>query len=215
MDIYYYRNKKHDWGQEEENLLRHVSSERRKKIACMYRDSDKELSLYVELICRYAVSRIINCRPDRIEISKTAFGKPYIVSEGLYPIEITLSHSGEYAVCAVSSENVGIDVEEMKTPPMEVADIAFGLAEKEYLNNAADRSEAFYTVWTRKEALLKKMGCGLVDEITQMNVVEFNGIDTFHSVKMSNHMITVCSMEKAEPHFHEVMPSILREFYES
>ncbi len=215
MDIYYYKNEEHDWGQEEESLLRHVSPERRKKISGMYRDRDKELSLYVELICRYAVSKVMNCRPERIKISKTDFGKPYVVSEGLYPVEITLSHSGEYAVCAVSSESVGIDVEEMKTPPMEVADIAFGSAEKEYLKNAADRSEAFYTLWTRKEALLKKRGCGLVDEIAQVNVVEINDADIFHSVKISNHIITVCSGENIKPHFHEVKQSVLKEFYES
>lgn len=102
MDIYYYRNKKHDWGQAEECLLPYISEERKKKIAHMRRDSDKELSLYVELLCRYGVVQRLNCKPENIGIGKTNAGKPYVVAAGANPVEISLSHSGEYVVCCSS-----------------------------------------------------------------------------------------------------------------
>jgi 4'-phosphopantetheinyl transferase len=212
MDIYYYRNKKHDWGQAEECLLPYISEERRKKIAHMRRDSDKELSLYVELLCRYGVVQRLNCKPENIGIGKTNAGKPYVVAAGANPVEISLSHSGEYVVCAVSSTQVGIDVEEMKEPPLEIADIAFGVVEKAYLKEAADKREAFYTLWTRKEALLKKIGCGLVGDVTRLDVMDTNCQDYFYSMEKLNHMITVCGIEE-ELHFYEVTPSAIRDFF--
>jgi len=82
------------------------------------------------------------------------------------PIDFNLSHSEGLALIAVSRRApLGVDVELLR--PM--AD-ALGLAERHYVGDeiarvaaasGALRDRAFFTCWTRKEAVLKSTGAGL------------------------------------------------------
>lgn len=74
-----------------------------------------------------------------------------------------LSHSGEYVVCAISTEPVGCDLEEIKDAPLKVAERRFCEGEIEYLSNLNEdlRNAEFYRIWTIKESYMKMTGEGL------------------------------------------------------
>lgn len=108
--------------------------------------------------------------PQEITFQLSAQKKPYI--EG---IEFNVSHSAEMAVVALSKAPVGIDIEFVK------ADFSyhtllvdcFDSKEQDAIHRANDQLLAFYTLWTRKEALLKASGDGLVKEqLNKVNILE-------------------------------------------
>ena len=89
-------------------------------------------------------------------------GKPYLQDYSLY---FNLSHSGNYAVCAVSPREVGVDIQEQKQVNLErLAKRFFSEEEQSFLKACANEKEQcklFYQLWTRKEAYGKLTGEGI------------------------------------------------------
>ncbi|MEO6730456.1 MAG: 4'-phosphopantetheinyl transferase superfamily protein [Ferruginibacter sp.] len=86
------------------------------------------------------------------------FRKPYFDDQ----LKFNISHSGQYTICAISQTNeVGIDVEEIKDIPFVDFTEFFYHEEWQEVLNSGNRLLAFYTLWTKKEAFLKVIGSGL------------------------------------------------------
>ena len=79
------------------------------------------------------------------EMALEAGGKPCFPDRP--DICFNLSHSHGAAVCALHHLPVGIDVERLRTPPKRLAG---GMTD-----------EAFFRLWTAKEATIKRQGLGL------------------------------------------------------
>jgi len=89
----------------------------------------------------------------------TAFGKPRLVGDGAP--EISLSHSRHLVACAVASEAIGLDVEYCRERDFAaLAAQLCGPAELRHFLSLpiAERSAAFYRIWTRLEAVFKLNG---------------------------------------------------------
>ncbi|MGA0557671.1 4'-phosphopantetheinyl transferase family protein [Larkinella sp. VNQ87] len=95
-------------------------------------------------------------------VFKPDAGKPSLAhAEGP---AFNVSHSGDWIVYAFDSQPVGIDVEQVN-PSFTHTDIVhshFTLAEQQVVR---ENPAHFYTLWTRKEALLKALGRGLDDDL--------------------------------------------------
>lgn len=85
--------------------------------------------------------------------------KPFLIHEA--DIHFNLSHSGCYAVCAVASVPVGVDVEVVCDHGRAVARRCFRPHELAWLDGQSDRSVAFTRLWVRKESYIKLTGTGL------------------------------------------------------
>lgn len=88
-------------------------------------------------------------------------GKPFLKEKE----QFNMSHSGDIVVVAFSDEKLGVDVE--KHADFDSASVTsfFHKAEQHFIENAPNREEAFFTVWTRKEAYLKAKGVGIIEEL--------------------------------------------------
>lgn len=71
--------------------------------------ADQERSLCGELLARTMLARILHCPLPAVPISREERGKPFLRDR--QDLFFNISHSGEYAVCAVSEHPVGIDIE--------------------------------------------------------------------------------------------------------
>ena len=70
-----------------------------------------------------------------------------------------LSHSGNYVILAVDGSEVGADIEQVETYPKKVAEKVFMPSEQKWLLKQGN-DEAFYRLWTGKEAVMKALGLG-------------------------------------------------------
>lgn len=91
-------------------------------------------------------------------------GKPYL-EDGPY---FNISHSGHCIGCIVSEHPVGLDLEEKRTIPVEDFKGVFTAEEWDWIQMDQER---FYTLWTRKEALLKATGSGFSFSPARLSVL--------------------------------------------
>lgn len=120
-----------------------------------YRPDDKKRTL----AGRYLLKKMIKELYGREEFT-LAFnenGKPYLDF-----CFFSISHSGDFAVCAVSDSPVGVDIERMKGFKQRDKYMLFTPTESEYVNKSDSRNR-FYTLWTRKEAYVKAKGGVIAD----------------------------------------------------
>lgn len=114
------------------------------------------------------------------QFSKDQMGKPHAFTEHSDCLpEVSVSHSGCWVGAAVSRIGaVGIDIERIR-PGRDVrglADLAFGKAERGAVERSGD--DAFYRIWTLREAMAKAIGAGLsmvVDRQDRVPVIPTTG----------------------------------------
>ena len=141
------------------DLLELVSSERKGKIARFRFDKDKIRCLFAEVLLRYALRERYDIA-DPV-IGRDQYGKPYLVDHP--EIFFNLSHSGDWVVCGLGEQKLGIDVERMEELDLSIADDQFSREEAAYLSSLRkeERFSSFYTIWTLKESFTKTDGRGL------------------------------------------------------
>lgn len=104
--------------------------------------------------------------PLDTKIGYGEFGKPYLPD---YPyVHFNISHSGQYVTCVVSDRPVGIDIQVIRSYYPDVARRVYNPRELEQIKNSADPAAEFTKLWTKKEAYLKMLGCGLITDFKTM-----------------------------------------------
>ncbi len=88
-------------------------------------------------------------------------GKPIV--SGRNDVKISLSHSGEYLVIALSQEEVGIDIQEKKDVDFQKIASRYGFT--------AESLDEFYIKFTLSEAQAKKSGEGLAPTLHNADVI--------------------------------------------
>lgn len=127
---------------------------------------------------RYACKRILacylRCSMQAIDWQLGQYGKPYLTTS---PFEFNLSHSGDYAVLAISRNLVlGIDVEyiDASVACRELAERFFAREEITQLQSCIQQSDqlrdSFFRIWTAKESIIKALGAGLSLSLTSFAV---------------------------------------------
>lgn len=103
-----------------------------------------------------------------VELAHTPEGKPYVPGSAR---RFNLTHSHELGAIALSETDVGVDVEALDGPRRRrVLEGVLARGEREQVAAAADPLAAFLRAWTRKEALLKAIGCGLRVELREVAI---------------------------------------------
>ena len=107
------------------------------------------------------------------QILRTEEGKPYIASE---EIHFSVSHSGGLFACAMAAEPMGIDIQHTKGFSWEKLSRRY-FAVDEQAAVEEEGEEAFFRLWTRKEALSKFLGGGLVHVLNREPVLGRQDVD--------------------------------------
>lgn len=116
---------------------------------------------------RAVLARYLGRAPSELRFCLSSLGKPALTTEsGGDGLEFSLSHSNEWALYALArGRALGVDVEVIRAD-VEIDRIArrfFAAGEQAelFVSNGRARTEAFFDLWTRKEAYLKGRGLGL------------------------------------------------------
>jgi 4'-phosphopantetheinyl transferase len=120
------------------------------------------------------VARYLHVDPSSVRLARAPTRKPELLGA---PLRVSLAHSGEVALVAVTkSHDVGVDVETLRdgVDRWSLVDHALTPRERHRLEAVPpmQRASAFLSMWTRKEALLKAAGVGLA---VDPRLVELDG----------------------------------------
>jgi 4'-phosphopantetheinyl transferase len=123
-----------------------------------------------EILGRYA-----SIPPSEVRFCYGRRGKPALDLEGTV-LRFNLSHSGDLALVAIAlGREIGVDVERVRVDRdfERIATRFFSKVEVATLLafSPAERTEAFYRCWTRKEAYIKAIGEGLAIPLDSFDVV--------------------------------------------
>jgi 4'-phosphopantetheinyl transferase len=123
---------------------------------------------------RQVLSRYLSRPPRRIQFRYGERGKPYLADSRLN-LQFNLTHSGDLALVGLAlGTDVGIDIEFHRSGITDegIAERFFSEREVRTLLSLpdAERQQAFYRCWTRKEAYLKGNGEGLAFGLDQFSV---------------------------------------------
>lgn len=94
-------------------------------------------------------------------------GKPYLPDHDIQSCFFNLSSSVGEFVIAVGDRELGVDIEYLNTG-FNYQDIFFqyfGTDERAFITGSENPDDAFFLLWTRKEALLKATGKGVDDDL--------------------------------------------------
>lgn len=160
-------------GQEE--LVSMLDSNRRDKIHRMKNGTERNRSIYAGLLLRYAFLKAGYTQDDwsRIVVKSGQYGKPELA--GYNEFQYSLSHSGDWVICAADSSPVGADIQQMKPYRMQMAKRFYHEKEYKYLCNITEeelRKLNFYQMWAAKESYAKLTGRGIGAGISKYLVQE-------------------------------------------
>lgn len=144
-----------------DRLFQCVDKEKQASVKAFYRFEDSQRALGAATLIRsIAVDKlgISNCE---IQFGKNEYGKPFL--KGFPDFHFNLSHSGEWVVCAIDNEQIGIDVEKINNIDLSIADRFFSKQEVQdiHLKPEDEQLPHFYDIWTLKESYIKAWGKGL------------------------------------------------------
>ena len=143
-------------------------------------------------------------------------GKPLLANGSL---DFSLSHSGEWVLCAVSSQLVGVDVE-LPRCTLATARRFFALEEVAMLESLpkSAQADALLRLWTAKEAFTKALGTGLKQGLGSFSVrLDQNGATLIQNISplpfrleeyvLPGCRVCLCTLE-ARPELQEVTLSL-------
>ena len=116
---------------------------------------------------RTVLAQYTGLAPGRLSFVLNAAGKPSLAPQsGTHGIRFNVTHSGQYALIAVSGQcEVGVDLERIRPRPS-----ADGMVRRLFTDRERDRyfslsdeerAAGFFTIWCRKEACVKASGVGV------------------------------------------------------
>lgn len=154
-------------------LAGHLSSDERDRADRFQFARDRRAFTVARGALRQLLAAYTGLAPERLAFTTGPHGKPSLEAPGP---AFNLSHAGSWAVVAVAAAGrIGVDLEAIR-PLEDLAGMArqvFSPDECEALaaRPAGARLEAFFRLWTYKEAVIKAVGAGFSMPTTTFSVL--------------------------------------------
>lgn len=119
---------------------------------------------------------------SQINFYRNSFGKPYLTDyENFY---FNVSHSGDFVICAISNNEVGVDIQKIKP-------ISDSFKEK-ILGRKNASLEDFYYRWVLEESYIKFLGKSIIFSARNLSLKKQNVYYKTYNIH-PNYKIFVCS----------------------
>lgn len=188
------------------NLQNLTTPEELTKAAAFRQTIDAQRFLAGRIISKRMLAQYTNVSIGDFTIQNGFNNKPFASIKDSHQTlpQFNISHSGKIVLVAFSDSDVGVDTEVMKHIDfLQIAEAVFSNAELQLLTKSTVALETFYRLWTQKEALLKALGLGLIDDTRIIDLSD--GIDNrfvlkhtdtafelLNFIPFENHQATVC-----------------------
>jgi 4'-phosphopantetheinyl transferase len=153
-----------------------LSDEERTRARTIWSERHRRQVVVGRAALRNILSRYLDIDAKQLSFEYERHGKP-VLSALCNPIGVhfSVSHSVDWVVCAVArGRAVGVDIEYRRSGVnyVEIAERVFSAAERHVFQRVPPRAreEAFFNVWTRKEAYVKAIGQGVFYPFSEIDV---------------------------------------------
>ena len=153
-----------------DKCLEHLDVSRKERINKIKNTKSKIESLAAGTLLAYSLN-IENIDISNHQILKGENGKPHFID--LPNINFNLSHTDGYAMCVLSDNVIGCDIQKHVKYNINIAKRFFNKEEYQSIldePNDGIRARLFYDYWTAKEAFIKETGAGLSMELNSFYV---------------------------------------------
>jgi phosphopantetheinyl transferase len=160
-------------------------------------EKDKLMYIVSHGLLRIILANKTNTLPHSIEYSYNTHEKPYVKIPDCH---FNLSHTSDFFAIAFSNKNnVGVDVEKFDRTLdwKNIAKLYFSENEIQLIHSTelSDQLKQFIAFWTRKEAILKVVGCGMVNNLKD--------IDSSKEIFMHNNIFTnITDLQELSIEYH-------------
>lgn len=147
-----------------------LSDDERARAARFRFEQDRERYIAGHAMMREILARHLDAEPTELRFARAEFGKPYVLGSRL---RFNFSDTKDAVLLATADEQeIGIDLETMTrtVDHRAVSEHYFTPAETEDIGRARDEKRRFLELWTRKEAVLKASGVGIMEDLRVMRV---------------------------------------------
>lgn len=166
-----------------EKCIQYLLDDERVRADKLKIEEKKNQFVITRSVLRLLLSSVIGKENQEIGFIYGEHGKPSI-KESIdgKPIEFNISHSGNYALIAITLSNkVGVDIEEVNidTDHQSLSKRFFSESEKNELIRLGNelQLDAFYRIWARKESFIKATGKGVAFGLDRFSVTLDETID--------------------------------------
>jgi 4'-phosphopantetheinyl transferase len=167
-----------------------LTTERRAKANSQKLRENKTAAVISELLLRYGLIEWTgNCH---FELTYGPWGKPYFHHpQDLY---FNISHCKEACVCVISDEEVGVDIEVIRSISPYVVRKVCNVKEADLIHKSNKPDEEFVKRWVMKESYAKLLGVGLSRDFRTINTIELE--DRFMLLSVKNMYMSVARHKK-------------------
>ena len=157
-----------------EEKIRQIKEKRQVRILEHCQKKDRCRSLAASLLLKKALEEEGICYEETC-FTKEQGGKPKLLQNGLF---FNLAHAQEMAVCVISDQQVGVDVERRdrmegkeQKRKLQIAKKILTPEEWKLWEKAGCQTEELISVWTKKESYVKMTGKGLTENLTTVDTL--------------------------------------------
>jgi len=192
-----------------EYLKKHISKQKLNKIGRLKRHEDQMRSIIGDVMVRWLICNKYNLFNENLEFNTNEYGKPFLTNKNI-DVNFSISHSGSWVVVALSSFDIGIDIEKIMKIDIKIMSQFFTPEESNALTKLLPEEQLhyFYELWTLKESYVKAIGKGLSVPLDSFSINTNDQCITMfpqclHNFRQyqlqDNYKLSVCSLESIFP----------------
>ncbi len=132
-----------------------MSEEKKESVDKLNNTKTAKQRIVADGVLRKALFETEGIPPEEIVLKYNESGKPYAENSD---VKFSVSHSKDAVICAVSDNEIGVDIEKIRDVRFKVAE---RFATEEEIAYIGGNTERFFEIWTLKEAYFKCIGTGL------------------------------------------------------
>ena len=144
-----------------------LSPYRREKLKRQKNVLARKQGLGAELLLIKALESAAPGITPPLDISCGKDGKLELVDSG---ISFNLSHSGNFAACALSDSPICLDIQTERDCDRRLAEKYFTAPERRFIEESDNKAYAFTKLWCMKESAVKYIGTGLKTPLSSFSV---------------------------------------------
>ncbi|MCQ9634350.1 4'-phosphopantetheinyl transferase superfamily protein [Chryseobacterium sp. WG23] len=139
----------------------------KKDILKYRRWQDAQLSLLGRVLLEHGLNAHYGIRGA--EIGRLSNNKPFLKG---HTVHFNISHSKNLVACAIADYPIGIDIE-FSDDSINYLDFQFQMTAGEFeeIHQSEDQINSFFTYWTKKEAVLKAEGSGMMIPLDSFEIL--------------------------------------------